>query len=957
MKKLKGVVKSGKLGINVCIKNLLSILSNKKFIGLHIIIEKKGDFLYILTFFERRVDRDLIRCYDNHILKKGRKNMIATHMKCGKKILCWILAAILVLAAVIPLSTLKASAASGITVVKKYLPDNDPAGRSEVGEFLINGEPAFCLQHKKRSPSSGAVSDSTSPYNNPKVLKALYYGWGGPGQWSGFNGKESGIVLTSLLLDTYYSNGNHSGATSNGVSFNAFKAFVESQPTPPGQTVGFSKTTLNSKWNVKEKKQITEDVTITGDSGDSLTFTVPSGATLVTKEGNKKTGSVTLNAGTTFHFEAPSTVTGNWSSGNVGVGWKYQALIITFPREDGHSTQDVGQLQKFRDPEIKTSLSVKWIDFGSVELKKINEKSEFIDGAKFVLKSFDAATGYDGDGIEYTIKSGKLLIDPVPVGTYTLTEVESPDHHAGTVPSFQVVVNKDQTTEQIVVNRLKPTGDIVINKLDQDTGAGIEGVEFVVYAADDIYDTVSFKKLYDKGDKIKTGQTDATGKCTITGLPMGKMYVQEVKEADGYVPNDKKYSFEFRQQDYTTKVYTHEETIENVQTKTTISKVDATTGAELPGATLQVIDPKDDSVVEEWVSTDTPHVIKGLTYGKEYILKETIGPRTHEVASEIKFKVGADEKVEMKDEPIKIKGQIDKRQTKFGDSSYFDYTIDYRSRSNTWADEFNMIDTIDCAVAGYANVAAIKTPVSFEDYDGKMNIWYKTNKTPSDYKEDAAKYNACATNPENPWNKDKARLTDYSGWKIWKADVSTLESQTLKVSDLKLSDGEYITGIAFEHGRVEKGFTTRTSNWDRSDLKSTDDTIARISTKHSEKFDLSDANGPTKANKKFHYEPAVFYMHVVNEDAAKNLKEFWNSASINIYRNLDQHPDLEDHDNDKVVQKYPIGTIEITDKDKLFGNTVKTGDTMRIFLPLTIALLVISGTAAAMAGRKRKMEK
>lgn len=957
MKKLKGVVKSGKLGINVCIKNLLSILSNKKFIGLHIIIEKKGDFLYILTFFERRVDRDLIRCYDNHILKKGRKNMIATHMKCGKKILCWILAAILVLAAVIPLSTLKASAASGITVVKKYLPDNDPAGRSEVGEFLINGEPAFCLQHKKRSPSSGAVSDSTSPYNNPKVLKALYYGWGGPGQWSGFNGKESGIVLTSLLLDTYYSNGNHSGATSNGVSFNAFKAFVESQPTPPGQTVGFSKTTLNSKWNVKEKKQITEDVTITGDSGDSLTFTVPSGATLVTKEGNKKTGSVTLNAGTTFHFEAPSTVTGNWSSGNVGVGWKYQALIITFPREDGHSTQDVGQLQKFRDPEIKTSLSVKWLDFGSVELKKINEKSEFIDGAKFVLKSFDAATGYDGDGIEYTVKSGKLLIDPVPVGTYTLTEVESPDHHAGTVPSFQVVVNKDQTTEQIVVNRLKPTGDIVINKLDQDTGAGIEGVEFTVYAADEIYDTVSFKKLYDKGDKIKTGKTDADGKCTIAGLPMGKMYVKETKEADGYVPNDNKYSFDFRQQDYTTKVYTHDETIKNVQTKTTISKVDATTGAELPGATLQVIDPKDDSVVEEWVSTDTPHVIKGLTYGKEYILKETIGPRTHEVATEIKFKVGADEKVEMKDEPIKIKGQIDKRQTKFGDSSYFDYTIDYRSRSNTWADEFNMIDTIDCAVAGYANVAAIKTPVSFEDYDGKMNIWYKTNKTPSDYKEDAAKYNACATNPENPWNKDNTRLTDYSGWKIWKADVSTLESQTLKVSDLKLSDGEYITGIAFEHGRVEKGFTTRTSNWDRSDLKSTDDTIARISTKHSEKFDLSDANGPTKANKKVHYEPAVFYMHVVNEDAAKNLKEFWNSASINIYRNLDQHPDLEDHDNDKVVQKYPIGTIEITDKDKLFGNTVKTGDTMRIFLPLTIALLVISGTAAAMAGRKRKMEK
>ena len=351
MKKLKGVVKSGKLGINVCIKNLLSILSNKKFIGLHIIIEKKGDFLYILTFFERRADRYLIRCYDNHILKKGRKNMIATHMKCGKKILCWILAAILVLAAVIPLSTLKASAASGITVVKKYLPDNDPAGRSEVGEFIYNGEPAFCLQHKKRSPSSGAVSDSEVPYDNPKVLKALYYGWGGPGQWSGFNGKESGIVLTSLLLDTYYSNGNHSGATSNGVSFNAFKSFVESQPAPNDEVLGFDKSSASVKWDPKNKIQKTEEITITSNGlrnpDTTIDFKIPDGVTLVLADGTRKTGSISLKNGDKFHLEAKANAaSGTYNTGNVGKAWKYQALIVTFPREDGHSTQDVGKLRK-----------------------------------------------------------------------------------------------------------------------------------------------------------------------------------------------------------------------------------------------------------------------------------------------------------------------------------------------------------------------------------------------------------------------------------------------------------------------------------------------------------------------------------------------------------------------------------------------------------------------------------
>lgn len=862
------------------------------------------------------------------------------------RVLVLFLIAALVLGTFLPMMTVTSSAASGITYE-----GNVSWGGTTVGKFKVDGKAAFCLEHEKKTPATG-TSYTSSPYTDPNVAKVLYYGWAGPAQWSGFgSNEEKGYVITSLALDYYYSGNAH-----DMEGYNDFIKYIKAQPAPPTRDVSFSKSKASVKWDPDKKLQITDEVTIKGTSGNSLTFTVPTGATLIKKDGSKLTGTVKLSVGDSFHLEAAANaVSGTWSSGKVGENFKYQPLIF---KTAASGTQNLGRGELVIDPSAQTSLSVQWLDFGNIELKKINEKSEFIDGAKFVLKSFDDATGYAGDGIEYTVKNGKLLIDPVPVGTYTLTEVESPDHHAEVVQSFQVIVNKDQTTEQIVVNRLKPTGDLSIKKTDQDTGAAVKGVEFAVYAADDIYDTVSFKKIYDKGDKIKSGATDDNGVCEIKGLPMGKMYLQETKEANGYVPNDKKYSFEFRQQDYETKVYTYNEEIQNVQTKTTISKVDATTGAELPGATLQVIDPKDDSVVEEWVSTDTPHVIKGLTYGKEYILKETIGPRTHEVASEIKFKVGADEKVEMKDEPIKIKGQIDKRQTKFGDSSHYEYSIDYRSRSNTWADEFNMMDMIDCAVAGYANVSAIKTPVAFEDYDGKMNVWYKTNKTPADYKEDALKHNACATNPENPWNKDNARLTDYAGWKIWKADVSTLQSQTLKVADLKLSNDEYITGIAFEHGRVEKGFTTRTSDWDRSNLKSTDDTLAKIKTKHSEKFNLSTANGPTKANKKVNYEPAVFYMTVVNQDAAKNLKEFWNSASINIYRNLDQHPDLEDHDNDKVVQKYPIGTIEITDKDKLFGNgLVKTGDAVGLFLPLTIALLIISGTAAALASRKKNTGK
>ena len=77
-------------------------------------------------------------------------------------------------------------------------------------------------------------------------------------------------------------------------------------------------------------------------------------------------------------------------------------------------------------------------------------------------------------------------------------------------------------------------------------------------------------------------------------------------------------------------------------TKVRISKQDVTTGKELPGATLQIID-ENGNVVEEWVSTNEPHMIEGkLIAGKEYTLKEIIAPEGYEIANEIKFTVNAD---------------------------------------------------------------------------------------------------------------------------------------------------------------------------------------------------------------------------------------------------------------------------------------------------------------------------
>ena len=71
--------------------------------------------------------------------------------------------------------------------------------------------------------------------------------------------------------------------------------------------------------------------------------------------------------------------------------------------------------------------------------------------------------------------------------------------------------------------------------------------------------------------------------------------------------------------------------------KTTISKVDITTEKELPGATLTIKDSSG-NVVEQWVSTDKPHVIDALPEGK-YTLEETIAPDGYIRAEKIGFEV------------------------------------------------------------------------------------------------------------------------------------------------------------------------------------------------------------------------------------------------------------------------------------------------------------------------------
>lgn len=137
--------------------------------------------------------------------------MIKDTVRLHKRKLIPLLVALMVLVSLIPM--METVYAVSPTLGQQYTVDS-----SVSHAFTIEGQPAFCMDHDKRTPHGGIdftrkeYTPDTAGYN-ANIAKALYYGWGGPGNI--FSSVAEGTVGTALALDHFAGNGdrrNNSGA-------------------------------------------------------------------------------------------------------------------------------------------------------------------------------------------------------------------------------------------------------------------------------------------------------------------------------------------------------------------------------------------------------------------------------------------------------------------------------------------------------------------------------------------------------------------------------------------------------------------------------------------------------------------------------------------------------------------------------------------------------------------------
>ena len=164
------------------------------------------------------------------------------------------------------------------------------------------------------------------------------------------------------------------------------------------------------------------------------------------------------------------------------------------------------------------------------------------------------------------------------------------------------------------------------------------------------------------GGKDGIYQVNEKGMLEIKGIPLGTGKVtyklEEVSTLEGYHLLEEPILFDFEMKDMTTQEYVIEKTVENKLTEIEFSKTDIL-GRELSGAYMRLIDVQG-KVIDEWISTEQSHLVKGLIYNQVYTLIEDQAPLGYAIASSITFTYSKDmEKVIMEDKVVEVK-KIDK---------------------------------------------------------------------------------------------------------------------------------------------------------------------------------------------------------------------------------------------------------------------------------------------------------
>ncbi|UOK49390.1 Cys-Gln thioester bond-forming surface protein (plasmid) [Bacillus tropicus] len=313
----------------------------------------------------------------------------------------------------------------------------------------------------------------------------------------------------------------------------------------------------------------------------------PNGTKIVTENGEMKEQ---FQLGEKFRILVPKS----YNTGNLSL--KITSNLVNLHAVAYKGTdkiQDATVLLERNEEKVSADLNVNWKSVGQLEVIKVGEQKEVLQGAVFdVFNSMNEKVG-----TITTNEQGIASLSGLEIGTYTLKEVKSPTGYVINEQPQQIEVKTGEITRVTVQNN-KVKGNIEIKKLS-DSGKTLSKVEFTVFTAE--------------GKEVTKTITNEQGIAQVKDLPYGKYYFVETKGVEGYLLNQTKYPFEIKEQGKTLTF-----TVENKEVKGNVQllKVDGENpDKKLEGAVFVLQDSKGKKISEHKSDKNGLIEVKGLSFG------------------------------------------------------------------------------------------------------------------------------------------------------------------------------------------------------------------------------------------------------------------------------------------------------------------------------------------------------
>lgn len=457
---------------------------------------------------------------------------------------------------------------------------------------VIDGKtyyPLCCDSSKGSTDASGAAYNLEGLITkdpSSMIYKTMYYGYGGPEQWSGFSSTDEAVVATARNL-SYYTN-------NDGTPGNNFFRFLQTADTPPAHTFELSSTdtslsdvtyngnvyqgsnwiTLNMDERLTAKLDAPSDVIIQINSGGSISnFSGTTGIDITGGEAFRVLGGKSLSGDRTIrlHYDGDKMIAvyGLSPAGNSSL----QRLLY---RDQENPAKDItfrfsglgGLKINKKSADESVTKNNDCYDFEGIEyaLYKQGTRQQL---ATFVMdKNGKGAVGeITAAGQTAGIRKGGTYLLNVPLGNYDIQEIKTNGHYNIDTKAYGVTINQayDSNQSDTVCEKTftdTPKMDPVVMEITKQNeegeevkgAANLEGAQYTIkyYAGDYELNNLpatatrtwviqtsynSIRKIYNAifdTEHFVSGDAFYLDEFNRPSLPHGTITIQETKAPEGY---------------------------------------------------------------------------------------------------------------------------------------------------------------------------------------------------------------------------------------------------------------------------------------------------------------------------------------------------------------------------------------------------------------------------------------